>query len=303
MRAVPFVEIEMSPWQAKVAIAALRLSHSLSLGNVAVLADAARAGLIPAGRHFSYSRNRPEMPLGAWTQDEFERFEGVLQTIGTDLLAFPRLDGKVQALTMSSPVATASAHVVQTHEVLRVLHNVVAHHLSVPSFDADAGTSDATTATKVEILGSGNTDYRVRIVLTGEKSYRLTSALELYSRVGIGQLEFVGECVRDGSVCTSIGKISDRYAGDQFTVGHRVEDTLRGFKPVIGHPASGSWGISADIVSDDVKLAWETYKEIEKARSYYREPNPKFKGVNYDGNPFQYTREPLPGVRVLEATA
>lgn len=88
------------------------------------------------------------------------------------------------------------------------------------------------------------------------------------------------------------GKIAD---GDAC---HEINLKLAEIASMLGFSRGQSLGISNRHVDIKVQRAWEVKKMLDQALAFENNPNPSFKGVNYDGLPIRYTNEEVPKVNI-----
>lgn len=69
------------------------------------------------------------------------------------------------------------------------------------------------------------------------------------------------------------------------------DDEKRG---ALGYPANGSYSIGNARLDGRVQRAYEVKKVLQKALAEHRDPNPSFRGVDYDGLIIRYTQDPVP---------
>lgn len=128
--------------------------------------------------------------------------------------------------------------------------------------------------------------------------------LDLASRLGIGQINMIGEAVRMGDIPGFAVKDDPRYPDKpdlSFETKERVDALAEAIKQELGYPKNGSYGIGSQNVPDTAKLGWEVKKVIDQALAYHRDPNPSFKGVNYDGvDSLRYAGGPAPTAQIVE---
>lgn len=128
-----------------------------------------------------------------------------------------------------------------------------------------------------------------------EQADVLVAALDLYTRLGIGQLEMVEELFRmDGIPASRPVSFDERMA-----MADALRDLMNAAKQTIGFPRGGSLGIGGTLVPIGAQRAYEMQKVLAKALAEYREPKPGFRGVNYDGLILRYTHDPVPTATVI----
>ena len=91
---------------------------------------------------------------------------------------------------------------------------------------------------------------RVRLTMTRAAAHALTRVLDLNMRVGIGQLEAIGQLLRD----LGPGEPGYDMSAADHQVLHSLLDTCKG--AVLGLLVGGSYGINSPKVRPDIKLLW-----------------------------------------------
>ena len=75
-------------------------------------------------------------------------------------------------------------------------------------------------------------------------------------------------------------------------------DNCKPIKSSLRFQQNGSNGIGHPHVAPSTHRAWDVRKVLEKALAEHRNPNPTFRGVNYDGLIVRYTQDPEPTVEI-----
>jgi hypothetical protein len=128
----------------------------------------------------------------------------------------------------------------------------------------------------------------VRLKVTAKQLSILQEALDLYVRVGIGQLEIVAENIsfniEKEKIRKNINEIRDIF--DQAK------------KEIFGFACGESFGISSSAVDDATKIAYDMQKVVQKEISEQRE----FKGFDVwrDGPILHLGSEPIATVEKVE---
>lgn len=127
----------------------------------------------------------------------------------------------------------------------------------------------------------------VTITCTDKQAECITRALELYTRLGLGQFEEVTYLCRTGLIRSRNGICTDDEA-------YLVSVYCNQIKSLLGHPPNGSFGIGSPQLHPMTQRAFEIKKQIDKARAEHRNPDPSpgFRGVDYDGRIVRYTEDP-----------
>lgn len=132
---------------------------------------------------------------------------------------------------------------------------------------------------------------KVTLELNDAQAQTILEALDLYSHVGCGQ-------VREVSRVVVMNWTDDRWK-------HReVADVILGSAqaalfPELGNPHA-SYGIPNRKVPVTFRRAYDIYKHVQQAMAVARDPNPTFRGVNYDGAMLNVSDEQLPAVAVTK---
>lgn len=142
----------------------------------------------------------------------------------------------------------------------------------------------------------------VTLTMSVSRAQAVKSALELFSRLSIGQIESVTEMLRHGDIPRR-GDSSSPRALPTIDQIESIDALLMEAKSILGYSRGGSLWVGNPHVTEAGHLAWETYKELSRALAVHRNPAPSFRGVDYDGNLLRYTQEPLPVATVQEAAA
>lgn len=125
----------------------------------------------------------------------------------------------------------------------------------------------------------------VTITCTDTQAECITQALDLYARLGLGQFEEITYLCRTQQIRGINGELT-----------HEQCETIDVFcdqiKMELGHSPNGSFGIGNHKLHPMTQRAFEIKKQIDKARSEHRDPNPRFRGVDYNGRIVRYTEDP-----------
>ncbi|NLC21776.1 MAG: hypothetical protein GX771_07710 [Halomonadaceae bacterium] len=149
---------------------------------------------------------------------------------------------------------------------------------------------------------SDNREARYQITLTDGQCQALVQALDLYLRVGIGQLEKVGELVNEGVVpCFT----ANTKLGERKTAHHELVEDLDALlgqaKSLLGYPRNGSHGIGHRDNDISVSRSYEIKKVLDKVLAETRFPEPVYQGVDRQGLMVRYTSDPEPRVKIVAA--
>lgn len=121
------------------------------------------------------------------------------------------------------------------------------------------------------------------------------AALDLYSRLGLGQLEQIEEQARWQAI--PLGPI---YSGraPEYEVYEAVRGKVAELKALMGYQPHHSWSIGAPAVPEDAKRAYEVLGSLRKALAPKKATLPIFKGLRATASatPLRYTTDKLPVV-------
>jgi len=134
---------------------------------------------------------------------------------------------------------------------------------------------------------------RVSISITSEQAYAMRDALDLYSRLCIGQLEEIVRLVERGVIPAAQAAGHNRTNATAEQIAQAAEHLGR-CKDALGYPRNGSNGIGHPHVDASAHRAYEIQKVLAQALANHSNPNPQFKGVDYDGLGPRYTLDPEP---------
>lgn len=133
------------------------------------------------------------------------------------------------------------------------------------------------------------------IHMAGWHAQALVKALDFYTRMGLGQIDELEHLIRSDV----IRPVRDDVPA--YTLAPDVDALTKFVKRMLGHSNNSSFGIGHQRMSPDAQRAYEIQKQVEQSMAVFTDPNPKFKGVNYDGRFISYTDDPDITVVVYEA--
>lgn len=132
------------------------------------------------------------------------------------------------------------------------------------------------------------------------KAKIIKQSLDLFFRLSIGQLHEVDHFVSTGQIkvtkTNSDGKIDFVMADADQCMQLRTQ--IDSMKHALGYLHGQSLGISHPYVHMDGKRAYEVFCVMSQALAFYDNPNPRFRGVSYDGLALRYTNDPAPIVTI-----
>lgn len=147
-----------------------------------------------------------------------------------------------------------------------------------------------------------NQSERMLLDVSVEQAQAVSRALDAYSRLGIGQLQIIEELIMDEQIPFS-DQIRDLNFDEKLARRDTIRRMLGDIKQLLGFTPGSSLGITHERVPRSALLSWTVKKEIEQKLAYHRDPNPSFKGVNYDGNNLNISGLPdedLPRAVIIE---
>ena len=138
----------------------------------------------------------------------------------------------------------------------------------------------------------------VKMEISIGQAEAITAALDVYVRLCIGQLSEVSQMVRFGIIPMATTHWSHTGTKERIVapeeVCDRVDALMMQVKEVLGYPSNGNNGIGHPDIHESGRRAYEIEKVLKKALAENRNPNPAFKGVDYDGLGPRYTKDPAP---------
>lgn len=116
------------------------------------------------------------------------------------------------------------------------------------------------------------------LTMSEEQASLLVRALDLYSRIGIGQFEEVLE-------------VYDHRMRRSLEVREEIRAALKSAKMAAGHPSNGSFGINNQEVADEFRAAYDLQQVVRHRLAYDRRPEGGIQ-VCFD-EPRQLSEQPL----------
>ena len=140
---------------------------------------------------------------------------------------------------------------------------------------------------------------QVQLTVTIPQAQAIAKALDLFARLSIGQVGMIAEMVAMQEIPLYAPNGSPRRNVSPEvcdTVREKVEEVLRS----LGYSGFGhSLGVGSEHVPVAGHRAYEVSRVLEKVLAEKRNPNPEFRGVNYDGLLLRYTRDTVPVALVI----
>lgn len=141
---------------------------------------------------------------------------------------------------------------------------------------------------------------KVTLSLTMDQAKAVADALDLYSRIGIGQVGQIAELARDDFLKFRPGAnyCKDEQSRRLNTIDSLLNETAR----ALGYAGTHhSMGISHREVPVSARRAYEIQKVLDRALAMERNPKLGCSTVDYDGLVVRYTQDPAPTVAVTGA--
>jgi len=123
-----------------------------------------------------------------------------------------------------------------------------------------------------------DSETKYTLTLNEEQARILIRALDLYSRIGIGQFE-------------EVAQVYDRGLKLDLTTRDRIRAGLNIAKVEAGHPVNGSYGIHNEKVDDEFRVAYDLQKVVRHRLAWDHQPQGGM-GVHFD-TPDQSGSQPL----------
>lgn len=128
--------------------------------------------------------------------------------------------------------------------------------------------------------GAKNQGPVVTVNMDIQYAQAMASALDVFVRLGLGQVRELSQLFRTGLLPM---KKMDRSPDQMDKDRDEVDNAVKALSVALGFSSGESYGLGNQGVSGKVHAAYELMKVLNKALAEYRNPNPEFKGVDYDG--------------------
>jgi len=148
----------------------------------------------------------------------------------------------------------------------------------------------------------------MKIEVSDEQAYVIVEALDLFSRVLIGQAEEVGGVMSmysvnmlDSEVVGDVGKQYTQHKPDKkaYDAHHDFSDAIRSLKHnLLGIHSNGSYGIHSGAVHDNARVAYDVQQVLRNHLAWKHHKSGSFggtMGVSFD-RPYQTSKLPLPKI-------
>lgn len=142
---------------------------------------------------------------------------------------------------------------------------------------------------------------KVVIEVTTRQAEVISKALDVFSRIGIGQLEIISELVNESFIPMSTAEV-ERKVAPLATV-EDIEELMLKAKALLGHPRGGNHGIGHRHNDQGACHAYEIHKVLAKVLLEHRAPSLRHFGTDSDGLIVRYTNSPAPRASIKSPTA
>lgn len=132
------------------------------------------------------------------------------------------------------------------------------------------------------------------VTLRLRQAYEAVQALDMLTRLGLAQMDCIESAIRFDLIL--MRREDGEFTEADFETCDRVKYILGKFQNAVGFATNASYGIFNERVPLAAKRAWEIKKILEKTLAEEADPNPSFRGVNYDGLSLRNTDDPMPVV-------
>lgn len=148
----------------------------------------------------------------------------------------------------------------------------------------------------------------MQLVINDEQAYVIVEALDLFSRILIGQAEEVGSVMNKYSVnmldSELVGSVGNQYTQHKpdkhaYDAHHDFSDAISSLKhSLLGIHSNGSYGIHCEVVHDNARVAYDVQQVLRNwlAWKHYKGDSVVGTiGVSFD-KPYQTSKLPLPKI-------
>lgn len=148
----------------------------------------------------------------------------------------------------------------------------------------------------------------MKIEINDEQAYVIVEALDLFSRVLIGQAEEVGGVMNrynvnmlDSEVVGDVGKQYTQHKPDKkaYDAHHDFSDAIRSLKhSFLGIHSNGSYGIHSEAVHDNARVAYDVQQVLRNYLAWKHHKGDSVAGtigVSFD-KPYQTSKLELPKI-------
>lgn len=137
-----------------------------------------------------------------------------------------------------------------------------------------------------------NTQEKLILELSIPQARAAVDAFDLFTRLSLGQFRALEDLIRQEAIKKADGSPADMETCEQ------IDGLLKQVATLMGFGYNSSRGIGNPNNSIESARAYEIKKVVEKALAVHNDPNPSFRGVNYDGLIVRYTQDPAPNATI-----
>jgi hypothetical protein len=142
-------------------------------------------------------------------------------------------------------------------------------------------------------LYQDGTEQRITLEFNIDQAYSIESALELYNRIGMGQLDYLIDVFNEGII--PIGSKPGARTLPNQDILDDIENRLKEIKVGLGYRSHGNCGIGHPHLHVKAARAYEVNKVVRKAISVVKD----IRGTHFsDGLMVRYTRDPAPSFKL-----
>ena len=134
---------------------------------------------------------------------------------------------------------------------------------------------------------------RVTLTLSPEQAQAVSTALDVYMRLCLGQLHIVDEMIRDERI-PLYGQNGQPRQTASIDVCDEIGFSINEIKQALGYMGGASLGVGHRHVHETGIRSYEIMKVLDKVLAEHRNPTPEFRGVHYDGLSVRFTSDPAP---------
>lgn len=151
-----------------------------------------------------------------------------------------------------------------------------------------------------DAVSTAPVDLRVRIDLSLAQAQAVATAVDLFTRVSLGQFNELASRFAFGEFAVARDQKNEGRSPtvaecDEF---RRLCEELR---LVAGHATGSSFGLGSRAVSAKAHASYEVMKVLKQQLAQHLNPAPSFRGVDYDGLTVRYTQDAAPTCVIAEA--
>lgn len=150
-----------------------------------------------------------------------------------------------------------------------------------------------------EKKGNAIVEDGITLIMGVEQARVTAKALDIFARLSMGQLKVIEEMVSMGEIPVYAQQDAQNSL-PSIEMCDIVRKQVEGLVNALGYSGFGhSLGIGNKHVSISGHRAYEVSRVLEKTLAEHHDPEPTFRGVNYDGLRLRYTQDRMPVARVI----